>query len=135
LTKRELFQTTPSSLSFSRKMQLTNPLSVVLFVYSYIYLVDAQVAAGGGAGVVSSPAASQYPVVTNAPSLFTLNGVTSATNIQFTQTFASTPLGSWPLGATPLAGAIGLGDIQGSIGVIKTKRDLAMETPAPVAQS
>ncbi|EPE27219.1 hypothetical protein GLAREA_03134 [Glarea lozoyensis ATCC 20868] len=114
-------------------MQPSIPTSAFLFLCSFTSLVTAQVAAGGGAGVVSSIAASQYPVVTNAPSLFTINGVTSATNIVFTQTFAATALGGWPLGATPLAGAIGLGDIQGTIGHVKTKRELAQQTPSPVA--
>ena len=73
-------------------------------------------------------------VVTTAGSLFTLNGVTSATWVAFTQTFASTALGTWDIGATPLSGAIGLGSIQGTVGVIntKTKRGLeAIETPGP----
>ena len=113
-------------------MQLPLSTFIALLLSLFASFGAAQVAAGGGAGVVTSIVATQYPVVTNAPSLFTLNGVTSATNIVFTQTFASTALGSWPLGATPLAGAIGLGDLQGTIGLVKTKRDLAIETPAPL---
>ena len=64
----------------------------------------------------------QYPVVTNAPSLFTLNGVTSANQMVFTQTFASTALGTWDLGPTPGVGSIGLGSIAGTVGRVKTKR-------------
>jgi Killer toxin-resistance protein 1 len=109
---------------------LLTPL--LLTVCSFISLVIGQIAAGGGNTVAGTMVASQYPVVTNAPSLYTLNGVTSSTNIVFTQTFASTALGSWALGATPLAGVIGLGDIQGTIGLVNTKRNLPLETMAPV---
>jgi hypothetical protein len=92
---------------------------------------DPQVAAGGGVAATTL-AAAQYPVVTTAGSLFTINGVTSATWKLYTQTFATTALGSWALGPTPQAGSIGLGDVQGTIGVVKTKRGLeAVETPAP----
>ena len=94
---------------------------------------EPQLAQGGG---VAAPtiAASQYPVVTTANSLFTLNGVTSASYQVFTQTFASTALGTWDLGPTPLSGAIGLGTIQGTYGVVSTKAKRgidAVETPGP----
>jgi hypothetical protein len=48
--------------------------------------------------------------------------VTSASFGAFTQTFAATALGSWDLGPTPGVGSIGLGAIQGTVGVIKSKR-------------
>jgi len=44
----------------------------------------------------------------------------------YTQTFAS-PVDQWP---SPTAGSIGLGTIQGEVGVVKTKRD-AMPTQLP----
>ncbi|KAH7399838.1 hypothetical protein BKA64DRAFT_466304 [Cadophora sp. MPI-SDFR-AT-0126] len=96
-------------------------------------LEDRQLAAGGGVAPTTL-APSQYPISTTAGSLFTVNGVTSATWKLFVQTFATTALGTWELGPTPAVGSIGLGDIQGTVGgVRKEGRDLgAMETPAPV---
>ena len=49
----------------------------------------------------------------------------------YTQLFSS-PLDQWP---GPAAGAIGLGTIQGEVGVVKTKRDEGVMTqlPLPVA--
>jgi hypothetical protein len=79
-------------------------------------------------------AATPMPTVTSAPSLYTVNGVTTATYILFTQTFASTALGTWPIGATPLSGSIGLGTIQGTVGLVSTKSKRwwnAVETPEP----
>lgn len=52
--------------------------------------------------------------------------------IVYTQLF-STPLEQWP---APAAGTIGLGTIQGQIGVVKTdkvKRDLTIQTQAPIS--
>lgn len=72
-------------------------------------LEDRQVAAGGGIAATTL-APSQYPISTTAGSLFTVNGVTSATWKLFVQTFATTALGSWELGPTPAVGSIGLGD-------------------------
>lgn len=40
--------------------------------------------------------------------------------VVYTQTFAQTALGSWPLGTSPLPGTIGLGSIQGQVGVVKS---------------
>ena len=94
---------------------------------------EPQLAQGGGVAATTI-AASQYPVVTTANSLFTVNGVTSASYLVFTQTFASTALGTWDIGATPLSGAIGLGTIQGTYGVVSTKAKRGMdavETPVP----
>lgn len=94
---------------------------------------EPQLAQGGGLAAATL-AAVQYPVVTMANSLFTINGVTSASKLAFTQTFASTALGTWDIGATPLSGAIGLGSIQGTVGIVSTKakRGLeAVETPGP----
>ncbi|RFU25605.1 hypothetical protein B7463_g10727, partial [Scytalidium lignicola] len=69
---------------------------------------EPQVAQGGGAAP-AVPAPTQYPVVSVVPSLTTNPaGVVSTIYITFTQTFAATALGSWPLGPTPLAGKIGL---------------------------
>jgi len=94
---------------------------------------NAGVAAGGGAATSLAP--TQYPTATTAGSLFTANGVTSASWALFIQTFATTALGSalGELGPSPKAGSIGLGNIQGPIGVAKTKRGIdAVETPAPL---
>ena len=114
-------------------MQLLNSLiTPLLFLASLTAAApEPQLAQGGGIAPVTI-AAVQYPTVTTAASLFTINGVTSSTYVVFTQTFASTALGSWDLGATPLSGVIGLGSIQGTVGVAKTKRGLeAIETPGP----
>jgi hypothetical protein len=60
--------------------------------------------------------ATQYPTVTVAGSLFTVNGVVSATWVEFTQSFATTALGSWGLGATLRVGKVGLGGLDGNGG-------------------
>jgi hypothetical protein len=52
-------------------------------------------------------------------SVYTVNGQTSVTQIQWTQTFAKTPLGTWAVGPTPRVGTVGLGDIQGEVGKLK----------------
>ncbi|KAL5321487.1 hypothetical protein ACEPPN_009446 [Leptodophora sp. 'Broadleaf-Isolate-01'] len=95
-------------------------------------LKDRQVAAGGGIAPTTL-APSQYPVSTTAGSLFTVNGVTSATWKLFVQTFATTALGTWELGPTPGVGSIGLGDIQGTVGGVRKAERRAVETPAPEA--
>ena len=89
-----------------------------------------QIAQGGGIAPTTL-APVQYPVVSNVASLVTINGVTTVSQIVFTQTFASTALGTWALGPTPLVGSIGLGDIAGTVGGVKTKR-AAVATAAPV---
>ncbi|EKD20216.1 uncharacterized protein L3040_000547 [Drepanopeziza brunnea f. sp. 'multigermtubi'] len=93
-------------------------------------LEERQLAAGGGVAATTL-AASQYPIASTAGSLFTINGVTSATWTLFVQTFATTALGTWELGPTPGVGTIGLGSIPGTVGGVKTKR--AVETSAPQA--
>ncbi|KAK0102301.1 hypothetical protein ONS95_005924 [Cadophora gregata] len=107
-------------------------------------LLNRQLAAGGGLAATTL-APSQYPISTTAGSLFTINGVTSATWKLYVQTFATTALGTWELGPTPGVGSIGLGDIEGTVGGLrdggtKGKRDerlgegiRAIETPVPVA--
>ncbi|KAG0652595.1 hypothetical protein D0Z07_0142 [Hyphodiscus hymeniophilus] len=95
---------------------------------------EPQIAQGGGAAATTL-AATQQAVTTSVNSLYTLNGVTTASYYLYTQTFASTALGTWDIGATPLSGSIGLGTIQGTIGVVPTnkKRGLdAVETPGPM---
>ena len=113
---------------------LPSLIAPLLFLASLtIAAPEPQLAQGGGLAAATI-AASQYPTVTTAGSLFTLNGVTSATWVPYTQTFASTALGTWDIGATPLSGSIGLGSIQGTVGVLntKSKRGLeAVETPGP----
>ncbi|KAK2625877.1 hypothetical protein QTJ16_005189 [Diplocarpon rosae] len=93
-------------------------------------LEERQAVAAGGGIVAATPVASQYPISTTAGSLFTVNGVTSATWKLFVQTFATTALDTvWELGATPAPGIIGLGNIAGTVGAVRSKR--AVETPAP----
>lgn len=96
-------------------------------------LEDRQVAAGGGI-VATTLAPSQYPISTTAGSLFTVNGVTSATWTLFVQTFATTALGTWELGPTPQVGSIGLGDIVGTVGSVR-KVERAWETNIPVPKA
>ncbi|KAH7351242.1 hypothetical protein BKA65DRAFT_550203 [Rhexocercosporidium sp. MPI-PUGE-AT-0058] len=97
-------------------------------------LKNRQVAAGGGIAATTL-APSQYPISTTAGSLFTVNGVTSATWTLFVQTFATTALGTWELGPTPGVGSIGLGDIQGTVGGVRKVEGRAVETPAPAPES
>jgi len=117
-------------------MQLSLPtfITPLLFLISLTTAAPEPQLAQGGGVAATTIAATPMATVTTAGSLFTLNGVTSATWVAFTQTFASTALGTWDIGATPLSGSIGLGTIQGTVGVIntKTKRGLeAVETPGP----
>ena len=84
-------------------------------------LVSSQVAGGGGAAAAPTIVATQDATVKTMPSIFTVNGVTSVVYKPFTQTFATTALGSWDFDATPRSGAIGLGNIQGTVGKVKTK--------------
>ncbi|TAQ83990.1 hypothetical protein B7494_g7687 [Chlorociboria aeruginascens] len=96
-------------------------------------LTNAQAAQGGGVVAGVSAAATQYPTLMEGNSLYTVDGTTTASFGPYTQTFAATALGSWPLGATPLVGSIGLGAIQGVVGNVKTRRDgvdRALETAA-----
>ena len=81
----------------------------------------------GEQGAVTTQAATQMATTTTAGSLFTSDGTTSVTWVLFTQTFATTALGTWDLGATPGSGAIGLGTIAGTVGGLFSKR--AMPTP------
>ena len=95
-------------------------LSICLAVFSIISLTAAQLAQGGGAGVVAtSVIAVQFPTVVVGPSLFTNAAGTSAVQLPFTQTFKS-PLGTWAY-PTPAVGSIGLGSIQGTVGAVRAK--------------
>ncbi|RKF83377.1 putative secreted effector protein [Golovinomyces cichoracearum] len=89
-----------------------------------------QVVAGGGIPATTLPP-SQYPTVTFAGSLFTVGTSTSATWKEFTQTFATTALGTWALGPTPRIGTIGLGTIKGTVGVVKSAHKRTLQTPSP----
>lgn len=60
----------------------------------------------------------QYPTVSNVDVLITIGGKVTAGKTMFTQNFAATALGTWPLGATPVPGVIGLGDIKGEVGKV-----------------
>lgn len=63
-------------------------------------------------------------------SIYTIDGTTYDTYVAFTQTFASSALGTWAIGATPLVGSIGLGDIEGTVGAVKNGKR-AVQTAAP----
>jgi hypothetical protein len=78
-------------------------------------LSSAQAAAGGG-GLVATMAPTQAPTVTQVTSIQTVGGSTVGVAVEFTQTFATTALGTWPLGTEVRKGTIGLGDIVGSVG-------------------
>jgi hypothetical protein len=82
-------------------------------------LALAQAAPGGG-GPESTLAATQSPTVSTVNSLQTVGGSTVAVQVVFTQTFATTALGTWPLGTVVQTGVIGLGTIAGSVGEVKT---------------
>ena len=77
--------------------------------------------AAGGA-VVTSSEASQADTVMYQPSLYYVTVgssiQTTATYKDFTQTFASTYLGTWAY-ATPSSGSIGLGSIVGTVGAVR----------------
>jgi hypothetical protein len=102
--------------------------TVLIAISSFSPLAQAQVAAGGGA-LPATQAETQFPISTTAAFWSTAGGTTTVVYQLFVQTFATTALGSWDLGPTPAVGTIGLGDIQGEVGKVKTKR--ALETPAP----
>ena len=71
-----------------------------------------EVAAGGGLPGAAA-AETQFPIVSaDAWELVVAGGKTVAAQKPFTQTFATTALGGWPLGPTPAVGTIGLGNIQ-----------------------
>ena len=97
-----------------------NMLSVLLSTLLLLMpFTTAQNAALGGGGA-AAPAASQYPIVTVAPSLQTVGGTTTTVVGPFTQTFVL-PLGTWAF-ETPSVGSVGLGNIQGNVGAVKTAR-------------
>ncbi len=91
-------------------------LSLLLALFLFLAPGQAQNAALGGGVVGGGQAAVQYPVVTNVASLVTVGGVVTVQSVVFTQTFV-TPLGTWAF-PTPSAGSVGLGNIQGTIGVV-----------------
>jgi hypothetical protein len=75
-----------------------------------------------GVGAATTLVATQMATTTFAGSLFTVGTSVSATWVEFTQTFATTALGTWALGPTPASGRIGLGTIVGTVGKVKSKR-------------
>lgn len=89
-----------------------------------------QIAAGGGIPSATL-ALTPYPTVSNAASYLVVGTTTTVTYKMFTQTFASTALGTWALGPTPRIGTIGLGTIQGTVGVVKSVHKKALQTPDP----
>lgn len=106
------------------------PLPLLLSLLAFVSYASAQIAAGGGAQ--GTTVATQMATTTWAGSLYTSGGTTSATWILYTQTFASTALGSWAFETTS-SGTIGLGTLEGTAGATKTKRAIyARETPPPM---
>lgn len=81
----------------------------------------------GGVAATNAPQATSVP--TQMPSVTTYGADRGWTAVVYTQTFAAVP-DQWP---SPKAGTIGLGTIQGEIGVIKTKSK-RMAMPYPTGQ-
>jgi hypothetical protein len=79
-------------------------------------------------GAVSNPQAAQPVQVTQVSPIttLTLQSMGKQINVPYTQTFSVVP-DQW---STPVAGEIGLGTIQGTIGVPKSKRAEPMEVMA-----
>jgi hypothetical protein len=93
--------------------------ATLLHLAPLLALAAAQAAPGGGVpGATLAP--TQSPTVTQVNSLQTVGGSTVVVPVVFTQTFAKTALGTWPLGTVVQKGSIGLGSIQGSVGDVKT---------------
>jgi hypothetical protein len=102
----------------------TSPFTTLLIVLATLLIVpftSAQIAAGGGVAPAPSLAATQYPTVLNVPKILIQGGVTTSQEVVFTQTFASTALGTWAF-PTPAVGTIGLGEIEGQVGEVKSAR-------------
>lgn len=91
----------------------------LLLLLPLLSLASSQAAPGGGAPVATL-APTQSPTVTQVMSIQTVGGSTVGVEVVFTQTFATTALGTWPLGTDVRSGTIGLGDIAGSIGAVKS---------------
>jgi hypothetical protein len=92
--------------------RLSLPLLVLL------PLTTAQnIAVGGGAAPAQTTVATQMPTTTQVQYPQTLaNGEVTWVGTMFTQTFVSVP-DQWP---GPASGQIGLGNIAGTIGAVKT---------------
>lgn len=103
--------------TLTHNMFHTTTTSLLIAVLSILSCVLAQNAAlGGGAG--GQQALTQYPTVYTGPSISTnAAGTAVIATVVYTQTF-KTPLGTWAF-ATPSAGSIGLGKIQGSVGAVR----------------
>lgn len=93
-------------------------------------LTAAEPQLGGGAEVTTT-AITQYPTTGYWPSLSTINSDSTTTvYILYTQTFAATALGTWPLGTVVSVGSVGLGSISGTVGGVERR---AQATPKPIA--
>jgi predicted RNA-binding protein YlxR (DUF448 family) len=79
---------------------------------------------GQGAAVAATAITQVPPVTTYTINVFK-NGVPQLASIPYTQTFVPIP-DQWP---GPTVGTIGLGTIQGAVGVVKTKRSLPTQAP------
>ncbi|ESZ96860.1 hypothetical protein SBOR_2725 [Sclerotinia borealis F-4128] len=99
-------------------------LSLGHIISLFAFLPSLTHAQAGLGGDVATLAATQMATTTlNCPSLYTSGGTTTVKYIAtYTQTFAATALGTWAIGATPLVGSVGLGNIAGTVGTVKNKR-------------
>jgi hypothetical protein len=108
-------------------MHHTSPLSLLLALLITLSLhIPSALAQVGGAGVggaaggaVAPPAATQYPVVAMVPKIVIVGTRTTSSHFLFTQTFAVTALETWAF-ATPGVGSVGLGDVGGTVGGLRT---------------
>ncbi|KAL3422986.1 hypothetical protein PVAG01_04733 [Phlyctema vagabunda] len=112
-------------------MHITNLLTSAPLLLVLSNTAQAQVAAGGGAA--GTAAATQMATLTTAATHVIVGGSTSVAYLPYTQTFATGALGTWAFGSVTSAGTIGLGTIEGSVGVVKSKR--ALPTPPAVQAS
>jgi len=80
---------------------------------------------GVGPAAAATAITQVSPITTYQINLYRSGGV-SQLNVVYTQTFAPIP-DQWP--SPTEAGTIGLGTIQGEIGVVKTKRSLPTQAP------
>jgi hypothetical protein len=84
-----------------------------------------QAAIGQGGGAAAAPVITQQSPITT---YYVNNAAGAQVPVVYTQTFAPIP-DQWP---SPVAGTIGMGTIQGEIGVVKTKRSEPTQAPEVV---
>lgn len=89
--------------------------------------IYAQLAQGGGLAVTAL-ANTQSATVSVLPSLVTIGNSVTVETVTFTQTFATTPLGTWPLGTDVKQGTIGLGTLTAGGGGSGVSADSSVQT-------